>query len=27
VPMAIMRVFWGQAMTADLDALYLRTIR
>ena len=28
VPMAIMRVFWGQAMTADLDALYhkLRTI-
>jgi len=22
VPMAIMRVFWGQAMTADLDALY-----
>ena len=28
VPMAIMRVFWGRAMTADLDALYhkLRTI-
>ena len=28
VPMAIMRVFWGQAMTANLDALYhkLRTI-
>ena len=28
VPIAIMRVFWGQAMTADLDMLYhkLRTI-
>ena len=28
VPMSIMRVFWGQAMTSELDALYhkLRTI-
>ncbi len=26
VPMAIMRVFWGQAMTADLDALYHKLI-